>query len=367
MPLESLIGALTTANRALAAATAAKRLADGITATDDAVRYLRGEGAPHVATVLDSLAPGLGGLVTTTNASVDALGHALTTIEGEYRVLDDEEDGEPVPALPWARFARHWQRQKSGASLLLGPRGSGKTSLLNHLAARAQQHHAFAIEYVAIYSDDRLLPGTEVPMEKIATRVARIILSLNPKAADEAPDDASDPDGTVSREASTQWRKFLARVRGRFGVESIHELRRTFGGKIILIDEAGADVLGGAPNDPYRQAVFRSLDQCRHVDWIILMATQRARSVPKEPFNASTILVKQPSGEEWAMDTGQNRFLREMWEQAIAAFKEIRRSPYYRDYPDPRAWAWIRSPSRDRWSGWTGMAPFDYSEFRRAA
>jgi len=183
----------------------------------------------------------------------------------------------------------------------------------------------------------------------------------------ERRDDVTDPDGTVSREASTQWRKFLARVKARFGVETIHELRRTFGGKIILIDEAGADVLGGAPNDPYRQAVFKSLDQCRHVDWIILMATQRARSVPKESFNAATIWVKRPSGEEWAMDTGQNRFLREVWETATVAYKELRRNQYYYQYPDPRSWAWIRSPTRDRWGGWFGMVPFDYSEFRGAA
>jgi len=171
-----------------------------------------------VTTALDGLAPGLGGLIGATNQSVDALGNALTTIEGEYRVL------------------------------------------MNHLAARAQQNHGYDCEYISIYSDDRKLPGEEVSVEKLATRVGRIVLSLNPKAADATPDDEADPDGTVGREASTQWRKFLVRIRDRFGVESIQTLRRTFGGKVLLIDESGADVLGGAPNDPYRIAVVRSLD-----------------------------------------------------------------------------------------------------------
>lgn len=366
MPLESFLAGLTKVNQALTVATAAKRLTDGLSATDDAVGYLRGEGLPHVATALDGLMPGLGQLVGTTSQSVDALGNALTTIEGEYRVLDDD-DPEPATHLPWMRFCRHWWKLPSGGELFLGPYGSGKTMLMNHLAARIADRHNYSIEYMSVYSDDRKLPGDEVSAEKLATRVARIVLSLNPGAADDEQPDPDDDDAAVKREANTQWRKFLTRVRDRYGVEDIHELRRIFGRKIILIDEAGTDILGGMPNDPYRQAVIKSLDQCRHVEWRVLMATQRARSIPKDPISISTVWVKQPTGRELSLDTGNNRKLREIWEGATEAFAGVRRNPHYADYPDPRAWAWVDSPPRDRWRGWQGMVPYAKDELLERA
>lgn len=296
-------------------AAALQRAANG---DPRAIEYLRSEGWTDA---LDLWRPGAGQV---TRRVIDEVRQFLensqaNVVDAEYRVVEDQP--------PWGGFVGRLRRQTWGGHVILGPPGSGKTSLAVKLAWVWHQTHGYQVDAVNLYESDRPSFATTISTSTLVHRVTKLRRYLEAEAV---PDD----DEQVESEESS-------------GAELPP------GRRVILIDEASL-AIGRSGMDPGRLAAFAALTQGRHVQWLTLYLAQWARLLPLDLFGQATVWVKQPIGREIETDR-DNPMIRALWERAAAALAEVRRSEWYAPpYDDPRAWAYVDSPALN----YAGVVPF---------
>ena len=240
-------------------------------------------------------------------------------IDAEYRVLDG--------APPFEGFARWLKAQRWGTFVLLGPKNSGKTTLAMRLGQLWHQETGWPVESVMAYPDDRYPFVTSLSTNRFTGRMKAIIALLNP------------PEPTKgSKEEVLDTDEIEARLEG-------------FKRRIVIIDEASL-VVGSSGVDAGRQMVRQIMAQARHLEWLICYCGQLAKMLPGDLLNCEAIFVKEPTGREMDVDR-DDRLTRDLWTRATEAFKDVHKSPWWRDFPDKRSWSYVDCIARD----WRGLVP----------
>jgi hypothetical protein len=240
-------------------------------------------------------------------------------VEGEFRPAPDVE--------PWAGFVRRLKSQPSGSHIILGPRGSGKTTLAKKLAWVYYTGLGYDPEFVNMYRADKPAWGRTILPETLLRRIEKLEAHLRSEAV-------PDPDESKPKQMIV--------------------VEPPAGKKVIVIDEASMAFERGIV-DAFRNAVFAAMLQVRHVNWHMVFVGQYARTIPLELFTGSTVWVKQPHGNETDLDR-DNPLIQQIWTEAADAFQKIRSTPWYQGaLADPRSWAYVVSPEL----GYKGMAPFE--------
>ncbi len=305
-----------------------------------ALDYLRREGIWEAIDLV--AAPGAGKIA---KEALDHLREAYRTvtgirtpgeadvIDGEYREVTDEP-----ASLPWSGFLRRLFATGFGAHVILGPYGSGKTSLALKLAQRFADRHSYRVEVVNMYGDD--CPAWAVPLNS-ATLVARMRQLRRYLDAQGVPDEGEDDEPQPALIQADDKEDLPPGLPPR--------------GRVIVIDEAA---LGLTVGDPARKAALQALTQCRHIDWIVIYIAQWAGQLPLPLLGQSVKWVKKPAGDEQATDR-DNPVVRLLWRDAADAFRGLPSSPWYSEpYRDPRAWVYCDCKSLNGGPGYRGLVPF---------
>lgn len=281
-----------------------------------AIIYLRQEGW---AEALDLWRPGASDLARRIADEVRRFlrQDADAVVDASYRVIDDP---------PWLAFRERLRRQRWGGHIILGPPGSGKTSLAVKLAWTWHRAHGYTVDAVNLYAEDRPPFARTITADTLIHRMSQLRAYLS---------DAAEPDPDEEE------------VRERPERSSPPPRRR-----VILIDEASL-AIGRSGQDPTRLAAYTALTQGRHVEWLVVYVAQWARLIPLDLFGQATVWVKAPVGREADADRDLP-VIRALWEKA-EALRDVPASPFYRPpYNDLRAWAYVDAPALD----YRGVVPF---------
>lgn len=320
--LAELLRALEVGNAGLTAVTAGQRALQALNAGDmpaalDAAYTALGAANPRA----ESLARGIHG-------QIDAFRGGI--VEGKFREIDD------APSVPWERFVR-WvtEEQRYGGVVIIGPQGAGKTSLAFRLAERYMDAQGYDVRCVGVYPEDMRPWARKIDMGLVIEQMERLARTV--AYADLDDDEISD---AAAREIEK-------------GVESEEELRDAFGGRVVIIDEAGLNVPSN-PGHPANRAVRTALQHCRHVDWLPIYISQWAADIPKRILGLCTIYAKRPNAGQADMDR-DNPYIRQIWYEAQEYFERLPRLP---GYPRaPQAWAYVVSSAGGP-GDYRGLAPF---------
>ena len=252
-------------------------------------------------------------------------------IEGEFR---------EVQSAPWEGFVKRLVRQPCGAHILIGPVGQGKTTLAKKLAQRVHEELGFGVECVNMYGEDVPEFASIIRSDTLVRRMQQLKWHLDSLAdnSDEFRELEDQPlDPTVKRPT---------------GPVAMPAKR-----KVIIIDEASLS-LSTSPHDPARRAAIQALASCRHLDWVVILIGQWLSLIPLQVLAQSAVWFKKPDGKEPQTDR-DNPLVREMWQEAIEAFADLPRSPWYQPpYKTPKAWAYCYCQSLNGQAGYTGLVPF---------
>lgn len=244
----------------------------------------------------------------------------LPWVEGQFRPADSS------PAPPWAGFLTRLRQQDSGGHIIIGPRGSGKTTLGKKLAWVWHQELGYTPEFLNMYHSDRPSWGTTITTETLVSRIDRLhrhLKSLSQPDPDEGPSEVTPDPGLPPQR------------------------------RVIVIDESSLAFQRGSI-DTARNAVFAAMGNARHVSWLLVFIAQWARMIPLELFADVTFWVKRPRGTEARFDR-DDPFIIDLWEKAHDAFKNLKHSPWYAEpYDHPEAWAYVRSAELN----YEGLVPF---------
>ena len=287
----------------------------------EAVKYLRGDAVGDVAEIWRD-----GGRVASKHAWAAVRevvrpsdGSAPSYIDGQYRVLDG--------AAPFEGFTHWLKAQRWGSFVLLGPKNSGKTTLAMRLGQLWQQETGWPVEAVMAYPDDRYPFVTSLSTNRFIGRMKAIIALLNP------------PESKKGEEAEP------------LDADEIEARLEGYKRRIVIIDEASL-VVGTSGFDAGRGMVRQIMAQARHLEWLICYCGQLAKMLPNDLLNCEAIFVKEPTGREMDVDR-DDRLTRDLWTRATEAFKDVRKSPWWTDFPDKRSWSYVDCIARD----WQGLVP----------
>lgn len=313
-----------------------------------ALDYLKREG---LLETVDLIKPGAGETARQVRDHLrDAMGilrgelNTPGTIDADYRVLD--EDNEPG-APPWWGFLRRLLRQDHGAHIILGPVGSGKTTLAKRLAARYADMHGYQIEAVNMYADDVPAGAVTIGMDTLVKRMKRLTRYLAQYTTEDEDDEGQDDE---------TWQETYIEEEPEPGPVSLPPTRR-----VIIIDEAIL-AMSSNVNNPGRKSSLQALAQCRHLQWVVIYIGQWAGQLPLPLLGQAIVWCKQPNGRE-ALTDRDHPIVRDLWERTGAGFAELRRSPWYQEpWQDPRSWAYCDCQSLKGGPGYSGMVPFRHSE-----
>ncbi|MBI4492942.1 MAG: hypothetical protein HY690_09135 [Chloroflexi bacterium] len=287
----------------------------------EALAYLRGAGWQEA---LDLVRPGAGRAGRQVLQALRELASS-NVVDGEFREVD------PGPA-PWAGFLRWLQGRTSGAFVILGPRGQGKTTLALRLAQVWARETGYRVEGLNLYD----CPGFVQPINEriLARRMQVLKAALQGALANDEPGDEDEAVEIADPSAA------LARMQGR----------------ILIIDEASL-VIGSSGMDQGRRLVRQAMAQCRHLHWLSLFIGQYAQQLPLDVLLTDATFVKRPGGAEAALDR-QHPYVQALWERAGESFKGIRSNPWWAAYPHPQAWTYVDCPDAGHGRPYRGLMPF---------
>ncbi len=296
-----------------------------------AIEYLRSEGW---AEAIDLVAPGAGPIAREAlERGLDAVRVLRgvrpdgNVIEAEYTVVEETP--------PWAGFLRRLFAMRFGGHIVMGPCGSGKTTLALRLAQRYADQHGYVVEGVNMYDEDAPEWVTPISSSTLVKRMKRVRQYLETLGVPD--DDEEDGDGAAQPPADEEPPSLPPR------------------GRVIIVDEAS---IGMTVGDPARKAAIQALTQCRHLDWVVILLAQWAGQLPLPLLGQTVKWVKKPAGDEEVTDR-DNPVVRLLWRLATEAFRDLRRSQWYREpYTDVRSWAFCDSKSLDGKAGYQGLIPF---------
>ena len=236
-------------------------------------------------------------------------------------------DGSAEEVLPWSDIVRHLKAETHGAHVIVGPTGSGKTNLALRLAEIWQNRFQRPVYVISGYPEDIPDWAERTSMRQLLHWVERLASYLEPEENSEG--------------------KELEEKRSKAGQKPATEAEiRAMSGKIIVIDEASMSMGGisSVGKQTARDVAAYAMTQCRHVRWHVVYVGQLLRHIREDLRSNAVLFVKHPSGQEMLNDRSDDIFIKRTWEAATEAFRGLRSSPYYQDYPDVRAWSWVRAP-----------------------
>jgi energy-coupling factor transporter ATP-binding protein EcfA2 len=291
----------------------------------EAIAYLKREGLYEA---LDIIRPGSGRIAESAKEQIiSARDNIQRTING------DIVDGQCRLLQPWDDLLSWLKSRKWGTFVILGPKGQGKTTLARRLAEVWHKRTGWPVNVVNLYPEDRDPWSNAVPMQRFTDDVKSIIEMLN------------KPFG-IDDKTGEEWTQ-----------DNLEDALERFKRRIIIIDEMSLTV-GTSGQDSGRLLVRQYMAAARHLELLIIYIGQLTRMMPLDILNCEAVFVKKPNGDELYTDR-QEPLSMNLWETASDAFRYVKNAPgYATDYPDVRAWAYVRSQDIGGGRQYKGMMPF---------
>jgi hypothetical protein len=291
----------------------------------EAVKYLREHGWREA---LDVARPGLGSSVAQSIARTKAAATETRQIvrgpEGTHAVIE----GEFRELAPWDEFQHALARLEWGSIAIFGPPGAGKTKTLERLAEVFHRNTGYPIESVQLYWDEL---SEAVPVRPLSVG-AFVNRTQSLKSALRVPDD--------EKALAEGWQPDPKRLR---------ELER-IKGRIILWDEAAVGELNESSAEA--KALMVALQQVRHLNWIVIYASQKMGFLGRVLTGAGILLFKEPAARAAGTDR-DDPMVRDLWRAAARAFAQVEtEGTWWRGaYRDPRAWCYVEASVPMKYAG----------------
>lgn len=335
MPLAQVGGLLRHADHTTSLAVRGARLVElgarALAGDANAAAQLRTEGV-HEA--IDIIVPGGGEMTRRMRARI-----------GEFTGAQVESG-----VLPWLRFQRWLLAQRWGSFVVLGPKGTAKTTFAFRLAQLWADETGWPVDAVNVYQGDVPSWAKKRQSRWFLGLIGTLLDYLDPE-----DDEEEDEDDASAKRSRSELRRAKAAFKSKADLTET-EFVGLFSQRIIVIDEMSAFV---PPHGLKRDLVRRIVNQLRHMGWIVIFIGQIAKHVPEDMLNCEALFFKEPLGDEYRTDR-DNTLIEDLWLQAGACFGALQRSPW-RDLDDGQfadLRSWVYCYSRSFPGGYAGPMPF---------